>query len=175
MKNIANGSIENFVAGPDGDNLYLWYYVIFGLKDCPYEEGYYLGTIKIPQEYPLKPPRIEMITPNGRFKSRARICMSMSDYHPETWNPVWNIQTVIMGLISFFICDELTSGCVVTTDDMKKQLASSSLEHNMKNEQKFEELFSKYYQFMGIKPDDDKISNNASPPKPLSDYQATGI
>ena len=30
-----------------------------------------------------------MLTPNGRFKTGIRLCLSMSDYHPETWNPLW--------------------------------------------------------------------------------------
>ena len=59
--------LDNFVACPDPNNLFKWYYVIWGLKDCPYEGGYYLGRIIFPKEYPLKPPGIEMITPNGRF------------------------------------------------------------------------------------------------------------
>ena len=29
-----------------------------------------------------------MITPNGRFAVNTRLCVSMSDFHPETWNPV---------------------------------------------------------------------------------------
>ena len=68
----------------------MWYFVIFGLTDCPYEGGVYLGKIIFPLQYPLKPPGIQMITPNGRFKSKTRICMSMSDYHPESWNPAWH-------------------------------------------------------------------------------------
>ena len=83
--------LDNFVASPDVNNLYIWYYVIFGLKECPFEDGFYLGRIIIPKEYPNKPPGIEMCTPNGRFAVNKRICMSMSDYHPETWNPLWNL------------------------------------------------------------------------------------
>jgi len=29
--------------------------------------------------------------------------MSMSDYHPESWNPSWSIATIIIGLQSFMI------------------------------------------------------------------------
>ena len=109
-------SLDNFLACPDPNNIFSWYYCIFGLKDCPYENGYYLGKIIFPKEYPLKPPRIEMLTPNGRFKCGERICMSMSDYHPESWNPAWNVQTIIIGLISFMCTDERTTGCIVTSD-----------------------------------------------------------
>ena len=82
-----------------------------------------MGRIMFPKEYPLKPPGIEMLTPNGRFKPGTKICMSMSDYHPETWNPSWNVQTIIIGLISFMCTDEITAGSVRTTDDQKRILA----------------------------------------------------
>jgi ubiquitin-conjugating enzyme E2 J2 len=39
----------------------------------------YHGKIKFPEEYPFKPPGISMITPNGRFATNKKICMSMSD------------------------------------------------------------------------------------------------
>lgn len=28
--------------------------------------------------------------PNGRFETNKKICLSMSDYHPETWQPSWS-------------------------------------------------------------------------------------
>ena len=116
MQIAKRSTLDNFLACPDQNNIYNWYYLIFGLKDCPYENGYYLGKIIFPKEYPLKPPRIIMLTRNGRFKSGERICMSMSDYHPESWNPAWNVQTIIIGLISFMCTDERTTGCIVTSD-----------------------------------------------------------
>lgn len=42
-----------------------------------------------------------MITPSGRFQINARLCLSISDFHPDTWNPSWTVSTIIMGLISF--------------------------------------------------------------------------
>ncbi len=43
-----------------------WYFLIFGLEG-DYEGGYYLGVVKIPEEYPHYAPRIIMKTKNGRF------------------------------------------------------------------------------------------------------------
>jgi hypothetical protein len=53
--------------------------------------GFYHGTLTFPAQYPYKPPAIAMITPNGRFKTNTRLCLSMSDFHPETWNPLWSV------------------------------------------------------------------------------------
>ena len=59
--------MENFVALPDEKNIFIWNFLIFGLKDCDYEGGYYHGVIKFPPEYPMKPPAILMYTKSGRF------------------------------------------------------------------------------------------------------------
>ena len=64
----------------------------------------------------MKPPGIVMLTPNGRFKEGKKICMSMSDYHPETWNPAWCAETILIGLISFMVTDEITAGSISTTN-----------------------------------------------------------
>ena len=104
--------LENFVACPDPKNIRDFYFCIFGLKECPYENGYYYGRLRFPKEYPHKPPAIEMITPNGRFETNKRLCMSMSDFHPESWNPLWGVSTIIVGLISFMITDDRTVGSI---------------------------------------------------------------
>lgn len=49
------------------------------------------------KRYPFKPPSIMMITPNGRFKTSTRLCLSMSDYHPDQWNPTWSTELILKG------------------------------------------------------------------------------
>ena len=90
-----------------------------------------------------------MITPNGRFQVNKRICMSMSDYHPESWNPTWNVQTIIIGLVSFMCTDERTAGCIISTDQEKRVLAKNSLDFCLK-QPKFVELFKNQYSDVGI-------------------------
>lgn len=129
-------TITNFVAVPDSKNIFEWHYCIFGLTDCPYEGGFYHGKILFPQEYPLKPPGILMITPNGRFQPKQRICMSISDYHPETWNPIWKVETIMMGLVSFMTSDEFTAGSMNASSQERKRLAQASLQWNIDNDKK---------------------------------------
>ena len=76
-------TIDNFITAPDSNNIFEWYFVVFGLKDEPYIGGYYMGKLKFPTDYPWKPPSIMMITESGRFQVNKRICLSISDYHPE--------------------------------------------------------------------------------------------
>lgn len=87
-KELKKKPVENIRAAPKETNILEWHYVIEGPKNSLYEGGWYHGTVTFPKEYPLKPPSIQMLTPNGRFKPHTRLCLSMSDFHPETWNPL---------------------------------------------------------------------------------------
>ena len=101
-----------------------------------------MGLILFPKEYPLKPPGIMMTTPNGRFQPDTRICFSMSDYHPETWSPVWTVRAVLVGLLSFMCEDKPTTGSINTSVARKKALAKLSWINNRQSP-KFRELFPK--------------------------------
>ena len=35
---------------------------------------------------------------HSRFKPDTRLCLSISDYHPDTWNPAWSVSTILTGL-----------------------------------------------------------------------------
>ena len=63
--------------------------------------GIYHGRITLPPEYPMKPPNITFLTPNGRFETNKKICLSISGYHPETWRPSWSIRTALLAMIGF--------------------------------------------------------------------------
>jgi ubiquitin-conjugating enzyme E2 J2 len=97
----------------------------------------------------MKPPGIMMLTPSGRFETGKRICLSMSDYHPETWNPVWNTETIITALISFMNSDERTTGCVVTSTQTKRNYAHLSLQFNMKDKE-WASMFKPLFEKMGV-------------------------
>jgi len=47
---------------------------------------------------------------NGAFEPNEKICLSITDYHPESWNPAWTVTHIIMGCISFWMSDEETAG-----------------------------------------------------------------
>lgn len=73
------------------------FYVVIGPENTQYEGGMYLGKLIFPRDFPYKPPSIYMVTPNGRFKTNTRLCLSMSDFHPDTWNPAWSVSTILTG------------------------------------------------------------------------------
>ncbi|EGD83523.1 hypothetical protein PTSG_04132 [Salpingoeca rosetta] len=100
VKELAKPTYD-YVAYPLEDNLFEWHFTIRGPEGTEFEGGIYHGVIRLPPEYPLKPPAILFLTPNGRFKVNDRVCLSISDYHPETWQPAWTIRTVLVALIAF--------------------------------------------------------------------------
>lgn len=81
-----------------------------------------------------------MYTPNGRFKPNKRLCLSISDFHPDTWNPAWSVSTILTGLLSIMLENTPLLGSCESTTYEKKKLAIGSLEFNLKNEV-FRELF----------------------------------
>ncbi|TMW64740.1 hypothetical protein Poli38472_011620 [Pythium oligandrum] len=132
--------VENIRAAPLEKNILEWHYVITGTADTPYEGGYYHGKLRFPPEYPMKPPSVLMLTPNGRFEVNRRICLSMSDFHPETWNPLWSVGSILTGLYSFMLENEITTGGIETSDDEKREFAQASLATNCQDKT-FQTLF----------------------------------
>ena len=130
-KDLLKHPVDNIIILPNPDNIYEWHYVIFGTEK-PYLNGYYYGILTLPEDYPFKAPRIIMKTPNGRFKPETRLCFSMSDYHQETWNPNWNIRTIMIGFYSFMLEESQTEGSIETTIEDRVKYAEESLEFNKK-------------------------------------------
>jgi len=128
---------------PNEDNLLEIHYVIEGCSDTAFEYGVYHGKLVFTKEYPMKPPSVIMMTPNGRFTPNRRLCLSMSDFHPETWNPIWGISTILTGLYSFMIESSPTLGSIETTKATKRTLAFRSLYHNCQDPL-FCKLFPEY-------------------------------
>ncbi|EMG50465.1 UBC6 Ubiquitin-conjugating enzyme E2 6 [Candida maltosa Xu316] len=130
------------IAKPTEENILEWHYVITGPPESPYEGGQYHGIIRFPTDYPFKPPSILMITPNGRFSTNTRLCLSMSDYHPDTWNPAWSVATILNGLLSFMTGSESTTGSIQTSDNVKRRLAKDSKHWNAYENDRFKKNFS---------------------------------
>uniref|UniRef100_A0A8R1HME2 Ubiquitin-conjugating enzyme E2 J2 n=1 Tax=Caenorhabditis japonica TaxID=281687 RepID=A0A8R1HME2_CAEJA len=120
-------------AAPLETNILEWRYIIIGAPKTPYEGGIYQGKLLFPKDFPFKPPAILMITPNGRFQTNTRLCLSISDYHPDTWNPAWTVSTIITGLMSFMNDTQPTLGSIASSDSERRLLARKSKQFNLKD------------------------------------------
>lgn len=79
-----------------------------------------------PPDYPFKPPAIRMHTPSGRFQPSARLCLTISDFHPRSFNPAWSVSTILNGLLSFMTSNEITTGSISASTEERKMLAARS-------------------------------------------------
>ena len=102
-KQMKKSPPEMIEARPLETNILEWHYVIRGAPATGFDDGTYHGSVKFPPQYPFKPPSIQMFTTSGRFKTHQRLCLSMSDFHPESWNPMWSVSNILLGLQSFMV------------------------------------------------------------------------
>ncbi|RYP62615.1 hypothetical protein DL771_009658 [Monosporascus sp. 5C6A] len=125
-KTISENPPPYITAHPSDSNILEWHYIITGPEDTPYHGGQYWGTLIFPPNYPFAPPAIRMHTPSGRFQPSTRLCLSISDFHPRSFNPAWEVSTILIGLLSFMTSEEMTTGSVSSTEAERKYLASRS-------------------------------------------------
>lgn len=143
-----NFTFPNLILRPSND-LSIWYFLIYDLKDTPFENGVYLGEIKIPEKYPIIPPDFKLITPNGRLSPGTVICTSFSKYHKESYTCVWNILTMTQGMISFMTEHGSGIGSITTSDNIKIDLANNSLKWNLNNDL-FKSHFPDYKKLLNL-------------------------
>lgn len=119
---------EEYCAAPLEDNLFEWHFTVQGPPSTDFEGGVYHGRILLPPEYPMKPPNIILLTPNGRFETNKKICLSISGHHPETWQPSWSIRTALLALIAFMPTPgNATIGSLDYNREERQKLAKKSL------------------------------------------------
>lgn len=111
------------IAHPSEKNILEWHYILTGPPDTPYDGGQYWGTLMFPPDYPFAPPAIRMHTPSGRFQPSTRLCLSISDFHPKSFNPAWEVSTILTGLLSFMTSEEMTTGSVRASEHERKLFA----------------------------------------------------
>lgn len=118
---------EEYYAQPLEDNLFEWHFTVRGPPESEFEGGVYHGRVILPPDYPMKPPSIILLTPNGRFETNKKICLSISGHHPESWQPSWSLRTALLAIIGFMPTHG--SGAIGSLDysaQERKQLAKKS-------------------------------------------------
>ena len=152
-----NFIFPNLILRPS-DNLTIWYFIVYDLKDTEYDGGIYLGKVILPPKYPFKAPDFQFLTPSGRFEINKKLCTSFTGYHQELYSPSWNIASMCAGLISFMTdsTDRPESkgiGGISSTPEYKKSLADNSKDYIKNNKcvfDIFETYFKEYYEILGL-------------------------
>jgi len=116
-----------YAAKPVEEDMFNWHFTIRGPPATDFEGGIYHGRIILPRDYPFKPPSIMLITPNGRWEVNKKICLSISAYHPEQWQPAWGVRTILEALISFMTTPgDGAVGALDFTPEERRRLARES-------------------------------------------------
>ncbi|KAJ8444985.1 hypothetical protein Cgig2_029179 [Carnegiea gigantea] len=97
VKEMQSNPSDDFMSLPLEENIFEWQFAIRGPCETEFEGGIYHGRIQLPAEYPFKPPSFLLLTPNGRFETQTKICLSISNHHPEHWQPSWSVFLEILG------------------------------------------------------------------------------
>ena len=128
LKNLSKDPDKNLVAGPiDDSDILTWHFTIKGPKDTPFEGGIYHGKIIFPNAYPMEPPDIIFLTPNGRFETNVKICLTVTSYHPDCWQPAWDVRTVLTSVMAFMPTDgEGAIGSLNDDDEKRRKYAIQS-------------------------------------------------
>jgi len=74
-----------------------------------------------------------MLTPNGRFKTNTSLCLTITSFHPDSWNPSWSISSILNGFLSFMCDTSATFGSIETTYAQKRKFAYDSLAFNIQD------------------------------------------
>ena len=111
------------------DNLLEWHFSFTGIESSQYDGGVYHGRIVLPKDYPRKAPMIALLTPNGRWEVGKPICLSATAYHQETWDPSWNLRTLVMALRGHMVTYPREIGGILSTAQRRSLLADASRQY----------------------------------------------
>ena len=101
IKDIYNDPPDYISAGPIDDNdLTHWEATINGPEDSDYKDGIFLLDIKIPKDYPYKPPickfKTKILHPNINERDGS-ICVNILK---KDWNPSLTISNVLVSIVA---------------------------------------------------------------------------
>jgi ubiquitin-protein ligase len=171
LRNEVKDLVKNkneFIQGiQDDKNIFIFYFLLKGSKTTCYEDGYYLGKILLPQDYPNSPGDFIMLTPNGRFDINNKICLSNTGYHANMWNPLWSIRNILLGIYSIWLDDKEKGLSHINESQEKRKIhAKNSVNFNMQN---YKDIFLNFNQFVkfdgSINNDDERITVSENVPK----------
>ena len=118
---------------PNDKNMLIWHFIIAGPDGSDYTGGLYLGTLTHSSNYPFKPPKIQMLTPSGRFEINKDICLTNSSYHPDEWSVAWTTKSILMGLVSIMLDNDCQGiGHINASKEERQRYAKNSIEYNKK-------------------------------------------
>ncbi|KAK2177225.1 hypothetical protein NP493_612g01056 [Ridgeia piscesae] len=93
---------------PDKDNLTKIHALITGPFDTPYEGGFFHFLIRCPPDYPIRTPRVKLMTTGGgkvRFNpnlyKNGKVCLSiLGTWSGPAWSPAQSLSSILISIQS---------------------------------------------------------------------------
>lgn len=116
-----------FTVHPLEDNFLEWHFTLAGPIESDYTGGLYHGRLQFPADYPFTPPNLFFLTANGRWQVNTKICLSVTGFHPEAWQPAWGARTMLMAIRDHMCGEEQGAiGSLTVTPAERRHLARLS-------------------------------------------------
>ncbi|KAJ3309946.1 hypothetical protein HDV04_005515 [Boothiomyces sp. JEL0838] len=112
FKELFTHPVPGFNVELKNDNIFEWQVGIIGPPDTIYQGGYFLATLKFPEDFPFNPPTFtfnsDFFHPN--VYTDGKLCISI--LHPpgddplsgekaeERWNPTQSVESILLSVVS---------------------------------------------------------------------------
>uniref|UniRef100_A0A1B6KZD3 Ubiquitin-conjugating enzyme E2 Z n=1 Tax=Graphocephala atropunctata TaxID=36148 RepID=A0A1B6KZD3_9HEMI len=108
MMAIYNEPPPGILVVPDEGDLTLVHALITGPFDTPYEGGFFYFILRFPHDYPIKPPKVKLMTTGGakvRFNPNlykcGKVCLSiLGTWSGPAWSPAQTLSSVLISIQS---------------------------------------------------------------------------
>ena len=89
------------------DDIYTMKLLFIGTKNTPYENGFYLFDLKLPEDYPFSPPTMKYCTNNNKTRFNpnlyinGKVCLSLlGTWSGPSWTSIMDISSVLLSIQS---------------------------------------------------------------------------
>ena len=127
-----------FVA-PEEDDITTIHSIICGPEGTPYEGGFFYFFIKIPEDYPLRPPKVTFKTTdhqsvrfNPNFYENGTVCLSiLGTWSGPEWTAAQTLQSVLLSIQSLMNSNPLGNepGLNVEVASLESRKYNSFVQH----------------------------------------------
>ncbi|XP_046982713.1 ubiquitin-conjugating enzyme E2 Z-like [Schistocerca americana] len=108
MMSIYNEPPPGLFVVPDEKDITVIHALITGSFDTPYEGGFFYFLVRCPPDYPIRPPRVKLMTTGGgtvRFNpnlyKNGKICLSiLGTWTGPCWSPAQSLASVLISIQS---------------------------------------------------------------------------
>ncbi|KAJ9595540.1 hypothetical protein L9F63_013305, partial [Diploptera punctata] len=108
MMSIYNEPPPGLFVVPDEKDMTIIHALITGSFDTPYEGGFFYFLVRCPPDYPIRPPRVKLMTTGAgtvRFNPNlykcGKICLSiLGTWTGPSWSPAQSLSSVLISIQS---------------------------------------------------------------------------